>query len=99
MRNDHSGAPGLSPEEKARITRIFRRRAVLTDICLVLALALCVGLFSACGGPGVRRLRPDGPDLPSGGPRALRRFAPAGGDAGGRVFDLRVLPCLRATAP
>ena len=39
MRNDHSGAPGLPPEEKARITRIFRRRAVLTDICLVLALA------------------------------------------------------------
>ena len=39
MKNDPSGAPGLSPEEKARIARIFRRRAVLTDICLVVALA------------------------------------------------------------
>ena len=47
MRNDHSGAPGLSPEEKARITRIFRRRAVLTDICLVLALAC--GAFALAG--------------------------------------------------
>lgn len=44
MKNDHPDTPGLSPGEKARIARIFRRRATFTDVCLVLAI-VC-GVFA-----------------------------------------------------
>ena len=54
MRDDHSDTPRpegeggtLSREEKARIARIFRRRAVFTDVCLVLALACGVFAMTA----------------------------------------------------
>lgn len=58
MRNDHPDAPrpereggALSREEKARIARIFRRRAVFTDVCLVLALACGVFAMTARSSP------------------------------------------------
>ena len=45
----------LSPEEKTRFARIFRRRAVFTDVCLALSAActVCAGTFrdSPLAGP------------------------------------------------
>ena len=88
MKYNHPDVPQpereeLSPEERAHIARIFRRRAVILP----------------GAGPGLRHLCPDGPRFHAGGARALRGPAPAGEDAGGRVFDLRVLSRLRAAAP
>ena len=51
MKNHHSEAPGLSPREKAKIARIFRRRATLTDICLVLGIACAVFALTAQTSP------------------------------------------------
>ena len=45
----------LSEEEKARITRIFRRRAVCTDVCLVLGVVMAVFAMTS-------------PDAPQAGP-------------------------------
>ena len=41
----------LPPEEKARITRIFRRRAVCTDVCLVLGAVLAVFALTSPDAP------------------------------------------------
>lgn len=52
MKNDHPDAPRpeqLSPEELAHIARIFRRRAVITDVCLVLALVCGAFALTARG--------------------------------------------------
>lgn len=58
MKNRHPDLPrpeGPSPEERARIARIFRRRAVMTDVCLVLGIAC--GVFALTS-----------PDSPLAGP-------------------------------
>nr|WP_326126481.1 hypothetical protein [uncultured Oscillibacter sp.] len=54
MKYNHPDVPQpereeLSPEERAHIARIFRRRAVITDVCLVLALACGIFALTARG--------------------------------------------------
>ena len=42
MKDDHPVDPQLSEEQKAQYARIFRRRATLTDVCLLLFIACAV---------------------------------------------------------